>query len=134
MKKIKDLMYPIFGIAFIIICIIVAVLDFINTNKKQPPLTNENQCAEFIYYDPQHKNIDTAYSNVVMYGDSLVNFTSPMGITYSSRDIIDEKDETEDDEDGISSIAMRDITVSNGERFKITFTDDTLCRIKINSN
>jgi len=60
-------------------------------NTKTEPLKNEMHCAQYIYYNPIKRIIDTAYSPIIIYGDSIINLTTPMGKTWSSKDFLSMK-------------------------------------------
>jgi len=68
--------------------------------------------------------MDTAYSQIVTYGDSIVDITTPNGKTWWAKDFVTREDAVIDDTDG------SDITVSDGSRYKIISLDSGRCQTK----
>ncbi len=124
MNNIKDKLKG--GLIFLILILLLGGCFYlIDTHQdKTPPPKNTNWCAEIVYFNPKSKTIDTTYSPAVLYDDSIVNFKSPTGQIWRSKDFINRED------NNVDYGTMSDITVSDGEHFKVTPISATGCLVK----
>ena len=100
---------------------------YIFTKKPDPPPKNQAKCTREIYFNHNTHRFDTAYSNMVLYRDSVVSFTDPEGKIWLAKDFVTKEDETDVDEDNDEFITDRIITVTSGDRFTLEIIDDTAC-------
>lgn len=90
----------------------IMLLCTIGCSSISPP-RNETWSAQLIYFNHQKHSIDTTYSSVVMYEDSIVNFKTPTGRIWMAKEFL------ENSEINDTNPTSYDVTVSSGERFKI---------------
>ena len=101
------------------------VLIYIFRDKDIRP-KNELWCASIVYYNNRSKSFDTTYSTTTIFdADSIVNFTDPNGRTWWSRDFISNEDRKDEDD-----LDYNDITIKNGERFKVFPISNGKCQTK----
>jgi hypothetical protein len=114
------------GLWFLLIASLFGgLISLIYTHREiTPPPKNTVWCAEVIYFNPKSKTIDTLYTPAVLYDDSIVNFKSPSGEIWKAKDFIFQENKE------VEYGTMSDLTVSNGEHFKVTPISDTVCLIK----
>jgi hypothetical protein len=128
MKKIN---FPlIFGFVFIGFVIIYMVSGFVGIFKKPIQSKNEYKCATIVYFNHAIKNLDTAYSNVVLYDDSLTSFTDPYGNKITPKDFVKESDKTDKDENDDDYITTRRILIKSGDSYELSILSDSLCLSK----
>jgi hypothetical protein len=88
------------------------------------PLKNETHCAQFIYFDSTSHKMDTGYYPVTMYDDSIVNITTSKGTVWWANNFVDNQEII------IDETLARDITLKNGDRYKIIPLDSGRCQSK----
>ncbi len=120
---IKDKIKAVF--VFLILCGLVggAFYTVANYDKNDKPQV-ESYCGSIVYFNKETHKLDTTYGNVETYKDSIVRFFSPYDI-WPKEEIISE---TEDEVEGRT---IYDITISNGEHFKIKVIASGMCQPKI---
>jgi hypothetical protein len=106
----------------------VSIFVFLFTRhapKHKPVVAKE--CAQLIYLNQDRQIMDTAFTTALVYdSDSLVNFKSPNGQTWRGKTIVEQSQIWNDDDKEY----YFDVTVSDGEHFKITTIDSGLCKMK----
>jgi len=117
MKNIKETLPTIFGVAFIVLSLVACVFGFTDQSEKDNEPNNGNYCSEMVYFNKIKHKTDTCYSNVNFIDDSLTYLTSQTGKKWKSSDFIEIKNNDD----------TWDITVSDGERFRFSILDDTIC-------
>jgi|GEM_PF-3866499 len=91
-----------------------------------PPDKNTPSCASIIYFNLNTKTLDTTYTSATVWGeDSLVNFTDQNGHIWWERDFISNEQRWDDDK-----IAFDDITLRDGEHFKVMYISMGHCQSK----
>lgn len=128
MNKIKENIHLILALGFITISVIVIIIGVIyDYATPAPPIKNEIKCAQVIFFNTNIHKFDTTYNQSVYYDDSLVYFTDQLGNKWYPKSFAHEDDEIDTDEDGVRYITSRDITLSSGQRFKISILTDGGC-------
>ena len=93
-------------------------------NDSGPPVSNKTWCSEIVYFNPKTHLFDTAYCVSVLNEDSIVSFKSPFGKIWQSKQFV------VNEENKVDYGNQSDITVTDGERFRITPISDTSCLVK----
>lgn len=119
MNRLKD---EIFTYVFVAIVFGgIGYLIFRNSGTSNEVSKNETNCAQFIYYNPTTKQIDTSYSPITIYEDSIVNIQAPLGGLFRAKDFLTTDDVEVDD------IWGYDITLINGTRYRVFPLDNGKC-------
>lgn len=90
-----------------------------------PPPKNEIHCAQYIYFNSGLHKMDTIYSPITMFDDSIVNITTPQGKVFWAKDFVDKQSIIIDETDAT------DLTISDGSRYKVIPLDRGKCQSKI---
>lgn len=113
---------------FLIIISIFSTLGYEIYSHREitPPEKNTLGCASVVYFNNQTKTFDSIYNEAIMFGnDSLVNFTDQNGHVWWEKDFISNEQRTTEDK-----LDYNDITLKNGERFKVMYISVGNCQTK----
>lgn len=108
----------------VILFFIAFVIYKCNTIPPPPPSKNETHCAQFVYFNSSTHKIDTTYSPILTYNDSIVNITTPTGKVWWAKDFVVREDILVDE------TPASDVTISDGTRYKIIPLDSGSCQRK----
>jgi len=99
----------------------------IYANRDITPIPkNQTTCISLIYFNPNKHLFDTTYTEAITFADdSIVNFKDVSGNIWKQSDFISNKELKDDD-----GVSYNDITLKNGERFRIIQVSDGGCKIK----
>lgn len=113
--------------AIIMICIGASFFYFLYIHRDiTPPDHIEKWCSNLVYFNTSKHKFDTTYTQTTLFGgDSIVNFTSPKGDVWQQKQFVVLSETENDDKENVY-----DITVENGERFKLILVDSGACKIK----
>ena len=120
----KEIVIP-YSILAVILIIGGLCYHFTDYSKDDIPVKhNRIDCDELIYFNPSDKKFDTTYVEVSIKKDSLYSFKAPTGRIWFRKDFANVEINNVDYGD------MWDITVNDGERFKLTAISNSGCLIK----
>lgn len=113
--------------SLVILSFALGIGYLIYTHRDKPPSRkNEIWCASISFFNNKTHAIDTAYTTAVVFdSDSLVNFTDANGNIWWAKDFLTNEDRRDEDD-----ISYDDITLKNGERYKVLIVSDGKCQVK----
>jgi hypothetical protein len=125
-ERLKEISNSLFILLVVFSCL-GAFIYFIYKNRDiTPPPKNQLWCASVIYFSQNKHSFDTIYSKSTVFGeDSIVNFTDQYNQIWWTKDFVSNEERYDDDK-----VEYHDITLKNGERFKITAVSEGDCQSK----